>query len=143
MLSSMFQIFWRWVGLGMRKLVQWRKKCIFDSISLPYLHKGLKLSWKQCLSISSWWWLRPKCNLLKSWNPRRLWLSKKIFTQDRMKFMLYVYVKKFMLFMLSFYSWSQAFSTLSFWNNHLLLLLGEGGWVIAKPGIGNPIKSRY
>ena len=77
MLSSMFQIFWRWVGLGMRKLVQWRKKCIFDSISLPYLHKGLKLSWKQCLSISSWWWLRPKCNLLKSWNPRRLWLSKK------------------------------------------------------------------
>ena len=58
MLSSMFIIFWKRLCLGMRELVQWRKKCILDSISLPHSHKGFKVSWKQCLNLCSWRWLR-------------------------------------------------------------------------------------
>ena len=64
MLSSMFLIFWKRVCLGMRKLVQWRKKCIVDSISLLHSHKGFKVSWKQCLNLCSWRWLGPKHNLV-------------------------------------------------------------------------------
>ena len=50
----------------MRTLVQWRKKCIVDSISLLHSHKGFKVSWKQCLNLCSWRWLRPRRNLVKS-----------------------------------------------------------------------------
>ena len=86
MLSSMFLIFWRRVCLGMRKLVQWRKKCIFDSISLLHLHKGFKVSWKQWLNLCSWRWLRPRRNHVKSLIPRGLWISKILLAHGRMKF---------------------------------------------------------
>ena len=86
LLSSMFLIFWKRVCLGMRKLVQWRKKCIVDSISLLHSHKGFKVSWKQCLNLCSWRWLRPRRNLVKSLIPRGLWISKILLAQGRMKF---------------------------------------------------------
>ena len=86
LLSSMFLIFWKRVCLGMRKLVQWRKKCIVDSISLPHSHKGFKVSRKQCLNLCSWRWLRPRRNLVKSLIPRGLWISKILLAQGRMKF---------------------------------------------------------
>ena len=70
MLSSMFLIFWKRVCLGMRKLVQWRKKCIVDSISLLHSQIGFKVSWKQCLNLCSWRWLRPRRNLVNSLIPR-------------------------------------------------------------------------
>ena len=85
MLSSMFLIFWKRVCLGMRKLVQWRKKCIVDSISLPHWHKWFKVSWKKCLDLCSWRWLRPRRNLVKSLIPRGLWISRKLFAQGRIK----------------------------------------------------------
>ena len=86
MLPSMFLIFWKRVCLGMRKFVQWRKKCISGSISLPYSHKGSKVSWKHCLNLCSWRWLKPRRNLAMSLIPRRLWRSKILLAQGRMKF---------------------------------------------------------
>ena len=86
MLSSMFLIFWKRVCLGMRKMVQWRKNCIVDSISLPHSRKGFKVSWKQCLNFCSWRWLRPRRNLVKSLIPRWLWISKILLAHGRMKF---------------------------------------------------------
>ena len=86
MLSSIFLIFWKRVCLGMRKLVQWRKKCIVDSISLPHSHKGFKVSWKQCLNLCSWRWLRPRRNLAKRLIPKGLWISKILLAQLRFKF---------------------------------------------------------
>ena len=86
MLSSMFLIFWKRVCLGMRTLVQWRKKCIVDSISLLHSHKGFKVSWKQCLNLCSWRWLRPRRNLVKSLISRGLWISKILLEQGSMKF---------------------------------------------------------
>ena len=85
MLSSMFLIFWKKVCLRMRKLVQWRKKYIVYSISLLYSHKWFKISWKQCLNLCSWRWLRPRCNLVKSLISRRLWISKILLVQGRIK----------------------------------------------------------
>ena len=86
MLSSMFLIFWKRVCLGMRKLVQWRKKCTVDSISLRHLHKRFKVSWKQCLSLCWWRGLRPRRNLVRSLIPRGLWISRILLAQGRMKF---------------------------------------------------------
>ena len=86
MLSSVFLIFWKRVCLGMRKLVQWRKKCIVDSISLLHSHKGFKVSWKQYLNLCSWRWLRPRSSLAKSLIPRELWISKTILAQGLMEF---------------------------------------------------------
>ena len=63
---SMFLIFWKRVCPGIRTLVQWRKKCIADSISLIHSHKGFKVSRKQCLNLCWWRWLRPRRNLVKS-----------------------------------------------------------------------------
>ena len=65
MLSSTFRVSWKSVCIKMRKLVQWRKKCIFDSMFLRHLHKGFNVSWKQCLNLCSWRWLRPRRNLVK------------------------------------------------------------------------------
>ena len=73
----------------MRKLVQWRKKCIADSIYLPHSHKGFKVSWKQCLNLCSWRWLRPRRNLVKSLIPRGLWISKILLALGRMKFRIF------------------------------------------------------
>ena len=86
MLSSVFLIFWKRVCLGRRKLLQWRKKCIVDSISLPHSHKRFKVSLKQCLNLCSWRWLRPRRNSVKSLIPRELWISKTLLAQGRMKF---------------------------------------------------------
>ena len=82
---SLLRLEW-WFCLGMRKLVQWRKKCIVDSISLPNSHKGFKVSWKQCLNLCSWRWLKPRRNLVNSLFPMGLWISKILLEQGRMKF---------------------------------------------------------
>ena len=86
MLSSMFLIFWKRVCLGMRRLVQWRKKCIVDSIFLPHSHKGFKVSRKHCRNLCSWRWIRPSRNLVKSLISRGLWISKILLEQGSMKF---------------------------------------------------------
>ena len=86
MLSSLILIFWKTFCLGMKKLVQWRKKCTVDSISLSHSHKGFKVSWKQCLNLYSCRWLRLGRSRVKSLIPRGLWILKIILEQDRMKF---------------------------------------------------------
>ena len=75
-LSSMFLCFWKRVCLGMRKFVQWRKKSMVYSITLLHSHKEFKVSWEQCLNLCSWKWLCPVRNLVKSFIPRGLWVSK-------------------------------------------------------------------
>ena len=64
-------------------MLQWRKKCTVDSVYLAHLHK---VSWKQCLSLCSWRWIRPKRNLVKILFPRGLWILKTVFAQGHMKF---------------------------------------------------------
>ena len=64
-------------------MLQWRKKCTVDSVYLAHLHK---VSWKQCLSLCSWRWIRPKRNLVKILFPRGLWILKTVFAQGQMKF---------------------------------------------------------
>ena len=56
---------WKSVCLGMRKLVQWKKKCNVDLISLPHSDKRYKVSWKQWLNLCSWRWVRSTRNLVK------------------------------------------------------------------------------
>ena len=64
-------------------MLQWRKKCTVDSVYLAHLHK---VSWKQCLSLCSCRWIRPKRNLVKILFPRGLWILKTVFAQGQMKF---------------------------------------------------------
>ena len=86
LLSSIFLIFWKRVCLGMRKLVQWRKKCIANSIYLPNSSKGFKVPWKQCLNLCSWRWLWPRRSLVKSLIPTGLWISQILLVKGCMKF---------------------------------------------------------
>ena len=81
----MFLIFWESICLGIKKLVRWRKKCNVHLISLPHSHKGLKVSWNQCLNLCSSRWLRPRRYLVKSLCPRGLWISKAYLAKDRIK----------------------------------------------------------
>ena len=125
MLSSMFLIFWKRVCLGMRKLVQWRKKCIVDSISLPHSHKGFKVSWKQCLNLCSWRWLRPRRNLVKSLISRGLWISKILLAQGRIRsfFLNVLRLDEFLMLRSSWFHSDIAERKMSFWNNHVLISL--------------------
>ena len=82
----MFLILFKRICLEVRKLGQWRKKCVIVSVSLPQSHNGFWVSWKQCLNLWSRRWLRPSHNLVKSLIPYGLLILKIIFAQDRIKF---------------------------------------------------------
>ena len=128
MLSSVFLIFWKGVCLGIRKLVRWRKKCNVDLTSLPHSHKGFKVSWKQCLNLCSWRWLRPSRNLVKSLFPRGLWISKAYLAKDRIEirnlFLKLLKLVEFLMLRSSLFLSDKAKGKKkSFWNNHVLLLL--------------------
>ena len=43
------------------------------SISRPQPQRGFKVSWKLCLSLCSWKWLRPSLNLVTNLIPFGLW----------------------------------------------------------------------
>ena len=127
MLSSLFLIFWKGVRLGIRKLVRWRKKCNVDLISLPHSHKRFKVSWKQCLNLCSWRWLRPRRNLVKSLFSRELWISKAYLAKDRIKirnlFLKLLKLDESLMLRSSLFHSDKAKAKKSFWNNHVLLLL--------------------
>ena len=74
------------VCLGVRKLGRWRKKCVVASVSLLQWHNGFRVSWKQCIKLWSWRWLRPSRNFVRSLVLYGLWIFKIIFAQGRMKF---------------------------------------------------------
>ena len=82
----MFLILFKRICLEVRKLGQWRKKCVIVSVSLPQSHNGFWVSWKQCLNLWSRMWLRPSCNLVESLIPYGLLILKTLFAQDRIKF---------------------------------------------------------
>ena len=144
MLSSMFLIFWKRVCLGMRKLVQWRKKCIVDSISLPHSHKGFKVPWKQCLNLCSWRWLRPRRNLVKSLIPRRLWISKILLAQDRMKFRSFFFlsIEACWVSKVEVKLVQLCYSRRKKWVFKMIMSYFYWRDVISKPGIVNPVKIR-
>ena len=136
MLSSMLLIFWKRVYQGMSKLVQWKKKCIVDAISLPHSHKGLKVFWTQCLNLCSWRWLRPRRNLVMNVIPRGLWISKILLAQGCMKF------RSFLLKAFSLADFPMLRSSLF---HSVIAIISYISWrnVIAKPDIMNPVKIRY
>ena len=136
MLSSMLLIFWKRVYQGMSKLVQWKKKCIVDAISLPHSHKGLKVFWTQCLNLCSWRWLRPRRNLVMNVIPRGLWISKILLAQGCMKF------RSFLLKAFSLADFPMLRSSLF---HSVIAIISYYSWrdVIAKPDIMNPVKIRY
>ena len=136
MLSSMLLIFWKRVYQGMSKLVQWKKKCIVDAISLPHSHKGLKVFWTQCLNLCSWRWLRPRRNLVMNVIPRGLWISKILLAQGCMKF------RSFLLKAFSLADFPMLRSSLF---HSVIAIISYFSWrdVIAKPDIMNPVKIRY
>ena len=136
MLSSMLLIFWKRVCQGMSKLVQWKKKCIVDAISLPHSHKGLKVFWTQCLNLCSWRWLRPRRNLVMNVIPRWLWISKILLAQGCMKF------RSFLLKAFSLADFPMLRSSLF---HSVIAIISYFSWrdVIAKPDIMNPVKIRY
>ena len=136
MLSSMLLIFWKRVYQGMSKLVQWKKKCIVDAISLPHSHKGLKVFWTQCLNLCSWRGLRPRRNLVINVISRGLWISKILLAQGCMKF------RSFLLKAFSLADFPMLRSSLF---HSVIAIISYFSWrdVIAKPDIMNPVKIRY
>ena len=132
----MLLIFWKRVYQGMSKLVQWKKKCIVDAISLPHSHKGLKVFWTQCLNLCSWRWLRPRRNLVMNVIPRGLWISKILLAQGCMKF------RSFLLKAFSLADFPMLRSSLF---HSVIAIISYFSWrdVIAKPDIMNPVKIRY
>ena len=139
----MFLTFWKRVCLGMRKLVQWRKKCIVDSISLLHLHKGFKVSWKQCLNLCSWTWLRPRRNLVKSLIPRGLSISKILLEQGRMKFRSFKSIETCWASIVEVKLVPLCYSWWKKWVLKIIMSYFYWGDIIAKPGIVNPVKIRY
>ena len=143
MLSLMFLIFWKRVCLGMRKLVQWRKKCIVDSISLLHSHKGFKVSWKQCVNLCSWRWPRHRRNLVKSLIPRGFWILKILLALCHFKSILFKSIETCWVSNVEFklvplwYSWGKKCV--------FKIIKSYFHWVdvIAEPGIVNPVKIRY
>ena len=74
------------VCLGVWKLAQWRKKYIIVSVSFSQPHNRFRVSWNQCLNLSSQRWRRLRRNLVRSLVPYGLWILKILFAQGRIKF---------------------------------------------------------
>ena len=92
--SLIFLILFK-ICLGVQKLGQWRKKCIFVSVS-SQSHNGFRNleSWKQCLNLLSQGWLRLRCNLVRSLVLHKLWIPKILFAQSCIKYKVYLKKKK-------------------------------------------------
>ena len=52
---------------------EWRRKCSVDSTSFPLLHSGFNVSWKPCLNLCSFKWLKSILSLVIRQIPLRLW----------------------------------------------------------------------
>ena len=60
---SRLRIVLRRVRVSSIKKVQWREKWVEDSISWPQSYKGFIVSWKLCLNLCSFKWLRLSLSL--------------------------------------------------------------------------------
>ena len=65
---------------------QWRKKWIADSTSLPQLHIRFSVSWKLCLNLCSYRWLRPSGIRVIYLILIGLWQSQNELEEGRMNF---------------------------------------------------------
>ena len=83
---SVLPIMFKRVDLSFEKLGQWRSKWADVSVSLPQLQIGLSESWKLCLNLCSWGWLKPSLNLVKNVTPLGLWQLKTVLPEGRTKF---------------------------------------------------------
>ena len=68
------------------KFGQWRKKWTGDSIPFPQVHKGSKESWKLCLNLCSFRWLKPILRCVKSFSPNGLFMLNASLEFGLMKF---------------------------------------------------------
>ena len=65
---------------------QWCRKWLDVSISFPHKQRGLRQSWKLCLNLCSWKWLKPRHNLFISLIPIGLWQLQMLFGLGNMNF---------------------------------------------------------
>ena len=79
---SLFNIVRFWVG----EFVQWKKNWVIYSISFPQLHKGSTESWKLCLNLCSFKWLKPILRLFRNFNFSGLFMWKTLLEFGLMKF---------------------------------------------------------
>ena len=75
-LALIFISLFKRVCLWVVKFGQWRKKWTVDSISFPQLHKGSTESWKLCLNLCSFKWLKPILRRVRSFSPNGLLMLK-------------------------------------------------------------------
>ena len=80
----LFSLFKR-VCLWVVKFGQWRKKWTVDSISFPQLHKGSTESWKSCLNLCSFKWLKPTLRRVRCFSPNGLFTLKTLLEFGLMK----------------------------------------------------------
>ena len=81
----LFSLF-KWVWLWVVKFGPWRKKWTVDSRSFPQLHKGSTESWKLCLNLCSFKWLKPVLKRVRSFSPNGLFMLKTLLEFSLMKF---------------------------------------------------------
>ena len=86
MFLSMHPMIFRKVDLSFKKTEQWRGKWTDVLISLPQLQIGLIESWKLCLNLCLWRWLKHNLNLVNNWTPMGIWQLKTVLPEARMKF---------------------------------------------------------
>ena len=75
----LFSLFKR-VCLWVVKFGQWRKKWTIDSISFPQLQKGSTESWKLCLNLCYFKWLKPILRRVRRFSPNGLFMLKSLLT---------------------------------------------------------------
>ena len=81
-LFSLFKMVCFWVA----KFTQWRKKWAVDSILFPQLHKGSTESWKLCLNLCCFNWLKPILRYVRNFSPNGLFMLKTLLEFGLIKF---------------------------------------------------------
>ena len=81
-LFSLFKMVCFWVV----KFTQWRKKWAVDSILFPQLHKGSTESWKLCLNLCCFKWLKPILRYVRNFSPNGLFMLKTLLEFGLIKF---------------------------------------------------------
>ena len=109
-LLSLFKRVCLWVV----KFGQWRKKWTVDSISFPQIHKGSIESWKLCLNLCSFKWLKPILRRVRSFSSNGLFILKAL-----LEFGLMTKEPKSLNQRVWFWLWVEFYNLKWFWaSNH-------------------------
>ena len=88
-LLSVLQILFTRINLSLEKRRQWRRQWVVISTSVLHLQIGYNESWKLCLNLWSWRWLKPNPNLVSNFTPLGLWQLNMLFGDGRMNFNIF------------------------------------------------------